>query len=76
MIIDPFGHRWPIATPREEPSVADLEARGDEWLHNNPELASVRSVAAADVALRRRPVVACVARKERDQSIGVHDLTC
>ena len=28
---DPFGHQWSLATPREELSVADQEARGDQW---------------------------------------------
>jgi PhnB protein len=31
MVLDPFGHQWSIATPREELSVAELEARSDEW---------------------------------------------
>jgi PhnB protein len=31
MVLDPFGHKWSIATPREELSVAELEARSDEW---------------------------------------------
>jgi PhnB protein len=28
-VIDPFGHHWSIATPHEDLSVAELEARGD-----------------------------------------------
>lgn len=28
---DPFGHEWSLATPRENLSVADLEARADQW---------------------------------------------
>jgi PhnB protein len=31
MVRDPSGHQWSIATPREDLSVSDLEARGDAW---------------------------------------------
>jgi PhnB protein len=30
-VIDPFGHQWSIATPREDLSVAELVERGDSW---------------------------------------------
>jgi PhnB protein len=31
MVRDPFGHQWSIATPKEDLSVSELEARADEW---------------------------------------------
>lgn len=31
MLTDPFGHRWSLGTVREQLSVADQEARADEW---------------------------------------------
>jgi PhnB protein len=31
LLHDPFGHQWSLATPREDLSVADQEARGDQW---------------------------------------------
>jgi PhnB protein len=31
MVRDPSGHQWSIATPREDLSVSELEARGDAW---------------------------------------------
>ncbi|HEV2779827.1 MAG TPA: VOC family protein [Actinophytocola sp.] len=31
IVRDPHGHQWSIATPREDLSVSDLEARGDAW---------------------------------------------
>ena len=31
MLRDPFGHHWSLATRREDLSVAELEARSDQW---------------------------------------------
>jgi PhnB protein len=31
IVRDPFGHQWSIATPKEDLSVSELEARADEW---------------------------------------------
>jgi len=31
IVRDPFGHQWSIATPNEDLSVSELEARADEW---------------------------------------------
>jgi PhnB protein len=31
IVRDPYGHQWSIATPNEDLSVSELEARGDEW---------------------------------------------
>ena len=31
IVVDPFGHQWSIATPKEDLSVSELEARADEW---------------------------------------------
>ena len=31
IIADPHGHQWSIATPREDLSVSELEARADAW---------------------------------------------
>lgn len=31
IVRDPFGHQWSIATPKEDLSVSELEARSDAW---------------------------------------------
>jgi PhnB protein len=31
IVRDPHGHQWSLATPKEDLSVSELEARGDEW---------------------------------------------
>lgn len=31
IVRDPFGHQWSLATPKEDLSVSELEARGDDW---------------------------------------------
>lgn len=31
IVRDPHGHQWSIATPREDLSVSDLQARSDAW---------------------------------------------
>ncbi len=31
IVRDPFGHQWSIATPKEDLSVSELEARSDDW---------------------------------------------
>lgn len=36
MVTDPFGHRWSLATVRDDVSVADQQARADTWSANPP----------------------------------------
>ena len=31
-LLDPFGHRWSIATHKEDVTPADMEKRGKEWM--------------------------------------------
>ncbi|HEY7596555.1 MAG TPA: VOC family protein [Actinophytocola sp.] len=31
MIQDPFGHRWSLATPREDLSIEEMRERSDRW---------------------------------------------
>ncbi|MFL6143047.1 MAG: VOC family protein [Labedaea sp.] len=31
IVRDPLGHQWSLATPKEDLSVSELEARADEW---------------------------------------------
>jgi PhnB protein len=30
-LVDPYGHRWSLATPRDDPSADDLRERAAEW---------------------------------------------
>jgi PhnB protein len=31
MVQDPFGHRWSLATPREDLSIEEMRERSDRW---------------------------------------------
>jgi PhnB protein len=31
IITDPYGHRWSLATPHEELSIAEMQERSDRW---------------------------------------------
>ena len=37
MIIDPYGHRWSLATHREDVSVDEMGRRAAEWMKAPPE---------------------------------------